>query len=128
MAIIVDGLRTLTGSTALDSVLQAAIDTAVLVVDEDIRTSSVTQSEDRYDKITLYLAAHFLAIQNIGENGGLVKRSKLGEADESYEVPDSTLFGYNSTRWGQMAVVLDNSGVLAGTSAATGLKAQLRVV
>lgn len=135
MAVTIDDVKAvfppLSGSPT-DDQYTAALETAQLIADEQLKTSTTcTMSDARIDKITVYLAAHFLeATKNAGEAlpaGGL-KRSKLGEADESYAIPDSTLTGYQSTRWGQLALALDTCGILAASMSNNGLKAQFRVV
>lgn len=133
MAVTIDDLKALYVATPAltDDQYQMALDTAEMVVNEDLKPKC-PMSEERYDKITLYLAAHFAELNAIvglgGGVSGAVTRSKLGEADESYAAPAEGSWGYNSSRWGQMAIALDQCGILAGTQANQGLKAQLRVV
>lgn len=114
-----------------DEAIQVFIDIADLIVDEQIRPNC-PMSEARYDTITIYLTAHYMAISDAasGDNtsGGMLRRSKLGEADESYATPDSTEYAYNATRFGQMALALDTCGILAASMASKGVKAQFRVV
>lgn len=124
MAVSPSDLRVVYPSTDMsDNDLQVFIDTASLVVSETLVGASL--SEDRKDLITVYLAAHFLVLTN--ENGGL-RRSRLGDGDESYAIPDTKMFGYATTRFGQAALTLDVSGKLAASQAGKNLKAQLRVV
>lgn len=123
MAVTPSDLKVLCPSEKSDEELQVFIDMATLVITEDL--AGATLSDDRKDMITNYLAAHYLVLTQ--ENGG-IRRSRLGEADESYVVPDVKAFGYNTTRYGQAAVSLDPSGKLAASQSNKGLKAQLRVV
>lgn len=114
-----------------DAIIQDAIDTAEMIVNEQLRPNC-PMSEDRYEKITLYLACHILSLtiasQGGSTSGGALRRDKLGEADQSYATPPNDAFGYNSTSWGQMALALDTCGILAGDVANRGLKARFRVV
>jgi hypothetical protein len=59
---------------------------------------------------------------------GFLKRSKLGEADESYRTPNDKELGLTSTRYGQQALILDSSGKLAALSTGGGLKARFEVM
>lgn len=130
MAVTIDDLKKIyTSSSLTDDQLEEALSTAQMIVDEDIRPNCA-MSEERYDRITLYLAAHFASIteSNSGGNAGALRRSKLGEADESYAAPPDDAFGYEATRWGQMAIALDKCGILSGQAANKGLKALFRVV
>ena len=77
------------------------------------------------DLITLYLAAHLVVLTS--ERGGQ-RREKMGEADESYRVPGDKDTGLAQTRFGQMALMFDTTGTLAGLSANKGLKALFSVV
>lgn len=101
-------------------VLASVIDTMHLFVDEHLLGEG--HSEEMLGKIELYLSAHLLTL--IEERGGLT-RSRLGDADESY----ANMYGrgFLSTRFGQFALTLDTSGILANLGAST-LKAQFRVV
>lgn len=109
-------------STSLsnDTILGSMIDTANVLVDTHLLGEG--HSDDVLKKIELYLAAHFVALT---EEGGGITRARLGEADESYANVYGT--GLNSTRFGQTALSLDSSGVLASVAQAT-LKAEFRVV
>lgn len=77
------------------------------------------------DPITLYLSAHLVCLTE--EMGGL-RRSKTGDADESYRVPGEKEKGFATTRYGQQAMILDTTGTLAAMGANQGLKAQFEVV
>jgi hypothetical protein len=111
--------------------IQPFLDTALMVVNEQLRPNC-SMTADRYDKITVYLTAHFMSISDsagTGSNaGGALRRSKLGEADESYDNPTQEAYGYNFTRWGQMAIALDTCGILIGSTTNRGLRAEFRVV
>lgn len=131
MTVTIDGLKQIYTSSLTDEQLGIALDTANLVVNETVRPNS-NMSNARYDKITLYLAAHFASITSSGSSGsvtgGAIRRSKLGEADESYAVPDGTMYAYNTTYWGQLAIALDDSGTLSNINARKSLPAQFRIV
>jgi hypothetical protein len=77
------------------------------------------------DQVTIYLAAHFAVIGL--EQGGL-RRKRMGEADESYKTPGDFDVGFASTRFGQMAMLLDTSGTLAGMASNNKLPALFQVV
>lgn len=82
-------------------------------------------SGERIDSIVLYLSAHFVCLTE--EFGGL-RRSRLGESDESYRVPGEKDTGLASTRFGQNALMLDTSSTLASLSTNKGLKALFTVI
>ena len=133
MAVTLADLKLIYPNSGLsDDQLQVALDTAQMIVSEQLTgVSGCSMSPERLDKITLYLAAHFAegsanAAQGMPAVG--LKRSKLGEADESYAVPVETASGYQTTRWGQLAMALDTCGILANSTTNNGLKAQFRVV
>lgn len=96
------------------------IDTANIVVDAFVLPHLTIQP--LLIKIELYLAAHFAALMD--ERGGLT-RSMQGDASETYsDIYDK---GFRSTRFGQQAIVLDQSGTLAAVSA-NNLKAQISLI
>lgn len=82
------------------------INTASILVEEDLAGSGL--SVQRKKLISLYLAAHFttLALER-----GSLRSEKVGTSEETYR--DTTGEGLNSTRWGQQAMSLDSSGILA---------------
>lgn len=100
----------------------AFIATANLIVNEDLAGSGFTEA--RLTQIEMYLAAHFAVLAK--EKGGLV-RTVAGESSETYHDPNSRFMGYTSTRFGQHAIALDTTGVLASQGSG-GMKAQFRVV
>ncbi len=93
---------------------------AVLIYTEELTLAG--HSASRQDLITLYLAAHFVAITE--ERGGL-KSSRTGDASESYA--DHYGPGLNLTRYGQHAIALETQGILAAM-ASTNNSARLSVV
>lgn len=105
-----------------DAVLSSMIDTANLYVDTHLVPLSPGHTTKVLAKIELYLAAHLVALTE--EKGGIT-RAKMGDADESYA--NVYKDGFNSTRFGQTALVLDTSGTLARLSI-TNAKAEFRVV
>lgn len=117
-------------SELTDPQLEVHIGTAELEVQERLIAAGCVMSEDRRDKIAAYLAAHFAYIseQNDGSGEGPLRRSKLGDADESYAVPSADSSGYQGTRYGQTALALDPCGYLSGSTANFGLKARFRIV
>jgi len=60
------------------------------------------------DKVTIYLAAHFASITD-----GILRRQRLGDGDESYKTPGDADQGLRATLFGQQAMILDTSGILA---------------
>src|SRR3972149_6681693 len=104
-----DQVRGVTGEPTTVDAAQA-IETATLLVDEELATAGL--SDARLTQIELYLAAHFLAIT---AREGPLAGETLGEASER----DHNIYaaGLRSTRFGQQAVLLDTSGVLAAIAA-----------
>lgn len=80
---------------------------------------------DLFDQVVLYVAAHFCVLSL--EQGGL-KRSRLGDGDEFYKTPGDFDIGFRSTRFGQMAMILDTTGILASSATNSGLKAKFEVI
>lgn len=102
------------------------IEVANIVVTEDLADKGL--SDDRLMFITRYLAAHFVCISE--ELGGLQEARIGGLAGtyERYRTQDPTAKGYATTRFGQVAQMLDSSGTLAASGANDGLKALFRVI
>lgn len=131
MTVLVNDVRAIYPTDRLDSEIQQFLTGALLIVNEDIR-SKYTITDARADLITKYLAAHLIALSDTKAEGGTftggaLKRSKMGEADESYETPGADMYGFHATRWGQTALAFDTTGALSALSTAK-LKAQFRVV
>lgn len=103
--------------------IEVFINDAELLVSEDLSGKGLTS--DRLDLITKFLAAHFIVVS--AESGGL-RRSRVGDADDSYVVPEAKA-GLSSTRFGQQAINLDTSGTFAQAAVAGSMnRAQFRVV
>lgn len=102
-----------------NSVLQTFIDTATLIVDEELVIVTPAFSEARLKQIELYLAAHFATMSF--EAGGLV-RKKIDDVEEEYQELSEGLKGLERTRFGQQVILLDSSGKL-GQLAANPVKA-----
>lgn len=94
-------------STSIADVTTPFIDIATLIVDEDL--ASYGMSADRLEKIELYLAAHFVAMTE--ERGGLT-RTRTGDSEDYFRA--FTGDGMRATRFGQTAMLLDESGKLSG--------------
>lgn len=92
--------------TINSDVIDLAIAAADLIIVEDL--AGTTLSSARKIQVELYLAAHF-AITSI--NAGPLASNSLGEATERYHNVYSA--GLRSTLFGQQAITLDTSGVLA---------------
>jgi hypothetical protein len=116
------------GTAASDPTIQVHIDTAALIIADELADSGLSQT--RLDKIQTYLAAHFLYVSETGGGaGGGLKSEKMGEAEDTYFSPEETGgFGLASTSFGQQAMVLDTTGTLAGKASSNLAPAQFRVV
>lgn len=88
----------------------------------DVHLASAGHSATTLKHIEMYLAAHCVAITE--EKGGIVS-DEFG--DSKVEFAEVYGEGFNSTRFGQMAIILDTSGTLAAKST-TKPKAQFRVI
>jgi len=88
---------------------EPAIAVANLLVDELLGGQSLTEA--RLTQIELYLSAHFVSIS---QRDGPLAAQVLGEATERY----FNIYGagFSSTRFGQQAMILDTSGILAEES------------
>lgn len=107
-----------------NKVLQTFIDTASLIVDEELSTITPALSAARLAQIELYLAAHFAVMTY--EAGGFLKR-KINDVEEQYQELSVTLHGLSRTVYGQQVLLLDSSGRL-NEIASPKLKASFRVV
>lgn len=81
------------------------ISTANLLVDELLLDEGM--SDELLHQIELYLAAHFAALTE--ERGGLI-RSSTGDSAETFD--DVYGMGFQLTRYGQQAMIMDTSGTL----------------
>ncbi|MFV2014003.1 MAG: hypothetical protein ACC656_01120 [Candidatus Heimdallarchaeota archaeon] len=95
---------------------------ANLIVNEELVNSGL--STERLAMIEQFLAAHFLVL--FVEKGGLTEE-EMGDSKNSFaNAVDS---GFNSTRFGRQALVIDSSGSLTALSKkASGGQAQFRIV
>ncbi len=126
--ISVEDLREVYTSSKEDEELQPFVDIGNMVVNEQFNTAcGIAMSQDRKDKIAVYVAAYFADVSNIADSGdpGPVKSEKQGDASMSYAIPDQTEAGYTSSKWGQLAIALDTCNILLSSPK---LKAQVRVV
>lgn len=107
-----DQVRALVGEP--DSVVDAApaVDAASLLVTEELASRTLPHSDERLALIELYLAGHFLYL-TVRE--GALAAEVLGDATERYH--NIYFAGLRSTRFGQQAILLDTSGVLAAIAA-----------
>lgn len=129
MTTSVAGLRNIYTSNLDDTLLAGHLASATLVVNEDLRPNS-SMSEDRYDLITYYLAAHFASVSelNASPDSGRLKATKMGDSTDTFVTPAAADFALSASPWGQMAISLDTSGRLSAMSANRGLPAQFRTV
>ncbi len=81
------------------------------------------RAEAILEKIELYLAAHFVALTS---EKGTLKFSKVGDSSDAWDVTELGE-GLRATRYGQTALVLDTSGILANKGSSK-LKALFRIV
>lgn len=96
------------------------IETADVIVQEHLATK--ISNADLLEKITLYLAAHFVALT--AERGGLIRSSAM-DAAETYA--DVFKGGFRSTRYGQQALALDYTSTLTAISMGN-ITARFRIV
>ena len=94
-------------SGGTDAEIYAAIDIAHVLI-EDRLVGRTGASETLLAKIETLLAAHFLVI-NV-ERGGIASE-KIGDAVETMTFKAGS--GMSATRYGQQAMLLDPTGVLA---------------
>ncbi len=122
----VTDLRKVYSSAKEDEDLQVFVDLGNMVVNEQLHVSACTMSDARYKQIAVYLAAHFADVSS-PESGEAapIKIDKIGEASTTYAVPDQTRAGYNTTKWGQLAIALDTCNILMASPT---LKARFQVV
>lgn len=100
--------------------LTTFIETANLIVTEDLVGKGL--SDARLTQIELYLTAHLVTLTE--ERGGLT-RTRTGDATDGYAAPTRTGKGLELTRYGQMVMTLDTTGILRGSNR---LSAQFRVL
>lgn len=116
-------------NTKLQNIVKTSLDTAIFISTATAYVNNALQDagldSTTKENITLYVAAHLVVLSE--EFGGL-RRSRLGEADESYKVPGDKDTMLASTRFGQAAMMLDASGTLAGLSSNGGVKALFSVI
>lgn len=110
-------------TTSIDDVTDPFINVAQNLVDEVLVNKGL--SSTTLDSIVLYLSAHFVCLTE--ELGGL-KRSRLGESDESYKTPGEKDVGFASTRYGMAAIMFDSTGTLGTLGANKGVKALFSVL
>lgn len=103
--------------------LQDYIDDASLIVDEKLGTANPPLSSGRLALIEKNIAAHFYVLSV--EKGGLTLET-MGKATNEYANPFKGA-GLGSTRFGSMAISLDENGAL-GDLAQTKKRALFRVV
>jgi hypothetical protein len=94
-------------TTLADSVVEACIDTATVIVD-DIAAADATVSSERLTLLEKWLAAHFVAIREPRTQSEGV----AGGGNESFQTFKTDL-GLASTQYGQQAIALDPTGILA---------------
>lgn len=102
-------VRNIIDTELADSEIEGAISTAMTVVTNYLVSADLS-SEIKVE-ITMYLAAHFVAIR---DKTVMIKSEKIGDASVTYDVADqrSAPFSFESTKWGSTAIALDISNVL----------------
>ena len=97
------------------------IETANAIVDAKLLSSGLSSTMLR--QIELYLAAHFTSL---AFERGAPKKVEIGESIEEFY--QNVGPGLRQTRFGQMALVLDSSGILSSINSTAGRPpAQFRV-
>ena len=111
--------------------IDKAIMTACELVDTQLACTDL--SNDRKDLIGCYLAAHFVTISRTYQGGkGQLVEKEIGGTTEKYESHQKAMamhggeIGLNATPYGQQALVLDTSGMLAKATTIN-LPAEIRV-
>jgi len=107
-------------SLADSVVLASMINTANVYIDTHLLTAG--HSASILERIELYLAAHIVALT---EERGSLKGGMFGDSSEF--LSDVYSEGFRATRYGQMALTLDTSGILAKLGQSK-MKAELRIV
>ena len=90
--------------------IDAFIGIATLIVDEELDNTAVGHTVARLKDIERYLTAHFIAFSNREHEAQEVR---LGAAGVSRRFDFKKDMGLNNTTYGQTALFLDTSGVLA---------------
>ena len=90
--------------------LYVFMQSANVIVDDLLSTSSL--STGVLGLIEMYIAAH---LYTVTEERGSLAAETVGDATERYH--NTYKAGFGSTRFGQQAVVLDSTGILARESA-----------
>lgn len=124
--ITVTDLRTVYTTTKNDATLAPFVVLGNMIVNEQLRVNGCSLSDDRYKAIAEYLAAHY-ADSSMPDSGdpAPLKSEKIGDATDTYAVPDQTQAGYMTTKYGQLAIALDTCNILVS---APKLKAKFEVV
>lgn len=107
--VTVADVRLIFETTLTDLEIEAFINTANIVVNEQLQNSNCTYSEDILTQIELYLSAHYCTLSDRE-----LKSEKLGDATDVYAGVYG--MGYESSRYGQMAITLDTCGILKTSS------------
>src|ERR1700679_3492232 len=93
--------------------LTGFINTADLLITEELSNVRPALSVLRLTQIEKYLAAHYCCVAI--ERGGLT-RQRVGESEDFYQGFSNKEISLSSTRFGQQAVILDTSGRLGEIS------------
>jgi len=118
-------VKQVAGAEDEDADASQAIEVATLLTTEEL--SSAGLSEARLQQVELYLAAHFLTLTT--REGPLASQTVDNSSERYHNIYTA---GLRSSRFGQQAVLLDTSGVLARIAAKSEnldrLDAQFRVI
>jgi hypothetical protein len=113
--VTVEEVKEVFDTTLAPDKITACISTANVVVTAGPATSTnPTLSSAELAEIEKYLAAHFCSLQD-----PVSLRTKIGDADTThFPLTITTAWGrgYNLTPYGQTAIALDRTGLLAATS------------
>lgn len=116
-----DDVRDVYRTTRDDAAIQPFIDVAVAL--SDARLASQGLTEPVLKEVQRYLAAHLLFITDTGIHESL----RTEDVSERFTGGVRGDYGFQSSRWGQMALTLDSSGTLAALGK-NNLPAELRLV
>jgi hypothetical protein len=114
----IQNLKTLVGTTMVDSELAFFVVAGKQVVDENLLGSALSQS--MIDLIATYLSAHFFVLS---VEGGGRTYVRAGQSETRFKTSGgAATYGFMATRFGQSACGMDSTGSLARLSAAIPVK------
>lgn len=107
MTVTAADVRAIIETDMSDSVIEALIDQAWLIVDRCM----AKWSDDLADAIVTWVTAHLIASTS---SGGVVTQRRLGDAQETYQrVTSADAKGLAGTSYGQAAILMDHTQCLS---------------